>query len=620
MSGIVGILHLDGAPLDAGLLQRLVDFQKFRGPDAQQLWISGHIGLGHTLLKTSDESTDECQPFHLGDNTRIVADARVDGRSELVAKLTAAGQNAPSDATDAELILRSYGAWGEACLEHLLGDFAFAIWDEPKQKLFCARDQMGVKPFYYANIGSLLVFSNTLDCVRQHPAVSDRLNDLAIADFLLFEVNQDAATTAFADIRRLPAAHSLRCERAALSNRRYWTLSVTEPVRFQRESEYIEQFHVLLGHAVADRLRTKSAGILMSGGLDSTTVAATARRILAENGNQNGLFAETVVLDELAPDSERHYAGLAASALNIPIEFRQAGDCRLFADTADPEFRTPQPSHYVWPDQTSYMLRQITRRSRVALTGDGSDPALSSRITAHFSQLVRRKQFTRAANDAVRYFFSEGRLSRLYLRTRWQMLMNSTNPFHSYPAWLSEELQKEWSLRDRWRVYTLPDRRTILRRERDIAAVRPEAFVTITHIGWQDLFESFDPGTTRIPVEIRHPFFDLRLVSFLLALPRLPWCSDKQLLRRSALGILPDAVRLRRKSPLRHDPVVALLQKQGSAWVDRFEPIPELGRYVRRDRIPPASGEQKPGLAWVNLRPLSLNFWLRNNGKSSTMR
>ncbi len=620
MSGIVGILHLDGAPVDAELMQRLVDFQKFRGPDAQRLWISGHIGLGHTLLKTSDELTDECQPFHLGDNIWIATDARVDGRSDLVAKLTAAGQKAPSDATDAELILRSYRAWDEACLERLLGDFAFSIWDGPKQKLFCARDQMGVKPFYYANIGSLLVFSNTLDCVRQHPAVSDRLNDLAIADFLLFDINQDAATTSYSDIRRLPAAHSLRCERGAISIRRYWTLSVTEPVRFRRESEYIEQFHTLLRQAVADRLRTKSAGILMSGGLDSTTVAATARRVLAASGYDNGLFAETVVLDELTPDEERHYASLVADALNIPIEFKQAGDCRIFADTADPEFRTPQPAHYAWPDHTSYLLRQVTKKSRVALSGDGSDPALSSRITAHFAQLVRRKQFTRAANDAVRYFFSEGRLSRLYLRTRWRMLMNSTNPFHSYPAWLSEELQKECSLGDRWRVYTLPDRRTALRREREIVALRPEAIVTMTHVGWQDLFESFDPGTTRVPVEIRHPFFDLRLAGFLLALPRLPWCSDKQLLRRSAVGILPGAVRLRRKSPLRRDPVVGLLQKSESAWVDRFEPIAELGRYVCRDRIPPALGERNSGLAWINLRPLSLNFWLRNNGKSSSMR
>jgi asparagine synthase (glutamine-hydrolysing) len=618
VSGIVGILNVDGTPVDRQVLERLVEFQKFRGPDAQHLWIDGNIGLAHALLRTTDDSPRECQPFQLGDDIWIAADARVDGRADLVAKLTAASES-PSPgspyANDAELILRSYQAWGPACVDHLLGDFAFAIWDGKNQRLFCARDHMGVKPFYYAQIGSVLVFSNTLDCVRRHPAVSNRLNDLAIADFLLFDINQDAATTAFADVRRLPAAHSLVCERGNVSVQRYWTLSVTEPVQFKHESEYIERFRELLDQAVADRLRTKSAGILMSGGLDSTTVAAAAKRILAANGDGDGLFAHTVVLDGLTPDDERYYANLVANALKIPIEFKEAGHCRLFDGADNPEFRTPQPTHYAWPDQTRDPLRQISARTRITLTGDGSDPGLSSRITAHFRQLVRKKQFARAANDARRYLCSEGRLSRLYLRARWRLLVNSTNPFNSYPAWLSEELQKQYSLRDRWKACTFPDRRTALRQERDIAAVRPEAFVSMTHVGWQDLFESSDPGATRIAVEIRHPFFDLRVITFLLGLARLPWCSDKELLRRAARGVLPEAVRLRRKSPLHHDPVVALLQKPESAWVDRFEPVPDLQRYVCRDRIPPALGERSPGSAWVNLRPLSLNFWLRNGQK-----
>ncbi|HXU19577.1 MAG TPA: asparagine synthase-related protein [Verrucomicrobiae bacterium] len=611
MSGIVGILHLDGAPVDAELLQRLVDFQKFRGPDAQQIWISGPIGLGHTLLKTNDEPVHECQPFHLGDDIWIAADARVDGRSDLAAKLTAAGQKHPPDATDAELILRSYRAWGEACLEHLLGDFAFAIWDGREQKLFCARDQMGVKPFYYANIGSLLVFSNTLDCVRQHPAVSDRLNDLAIADFLLFETNQDAATTAFADIRRLPAAHSLRCDRGAVSIRRYWTLSVTEQIRFKQDAECIERFRVLLDQAVADRLRTKSAGILMSGGLDSTTVAATARRILTASGNDNGLFAETVVLDELTPDNERHYATLAANALKIPIRFQTADHCGLFKGAENPEYRPPFPEHSAWPDQTRDLLREIGARSRIALTGSGSDPGLSSRITVHFRQLLRKRRYVRAASDAVRYLSAEGRFSRLYLRARWRLLVSSTNAFSSYPNWLNEDFQREWNLEERWKAYGVSDRATQLRTESNVNAFRPEALTSMIHVSWQDLFETLDPSATRVPIEVRHPFFDLRVVTFLLGLPRLPWCCDKELLRQAGRGILPEAVRIRRKSPVENDPIVALLQKSESAWVDRFEPVPELGRYICQHRIPPVWMEKSSGTAWINLKPLSLNFWLR---------
>src|ERR1700681_745879 len=127
---------------------------------------------------------------------------------------------------------------------------------------------------------------------------------------------------------------------------------------------------------------------------------------------------------------------------------------------------------------------------------------------------------------------------------------------------------------------------------------------------WPKIFELQDAGVTRIPVEVRHPIFDLRLVNFLLALPRLPWCSDKELLREAARGILPDSVRLRRKSPLVADPFIALLNRPEAAWVDEFEPLPELERYVVRNRIPATLwGDSRA--AWVNLRPLSLNFWLR---------
>jgi asparagine synthase (glutamine-hydrolysing) len=129
---------------------------------------------------------------------------------------------------------------------------------------------------------------------------------------------------------------------------------------------------------------------------------------------------------------------------------------------------------------------------------------------------------------------------------------------------------------------------------------------------WPNLFEGYDSGVTRVSVEVRHPFFDLRLVDFLLALPVLPWCSDKELLREAARGILPDAVRLRRKSPLLADPLIALLQRPESAWVDSFEAVPELGQFVERSLIPKVFGEKDVWTAWIHLRPLSLNFWLRS--------
>src|SRR5881396_678940 len=194
MSGIVGILNFDGAPIDRALLRRMTDFMTFRGPDEQQVWVDGNVGFGHTLLRTTFESEHEHQPFTLDGRTWIVADARVDAQADLIAKLAARGEEVKRGITDVELLLRAHHVWGEDCVDHLLGDFAFAIWDGPKRRLFCARDHLGVKPFFYAHLGATVIFSNTLDCIRRHPAISDKLNDPAIADFLLFDLNQNPAT------------------------------------------------------------------------------------------------------------------------------------------------------------------------------------------------------------------------------------------------------------------------------------------------------------------------------------------------------------------------------------------------------------------------------------------
>ena len=211
MSGICGIVNLDGAPVDRQLLQKMTALIAFRGPDAQNVWVDGRVGFGHTMLHTTLESEREQQPCSLDGNVWITADARIDGRTELKRTLEAQGRTELPNATDVELILHAYHAWGEDCVKYLIGDFAFAIWDSRQQRLFCARDHFGVKPFFYALMGQCLIFSNTLNCLRGHPAVSDSLNDLAVADFLLFEMNQDPGTTVFADIQRLPPAQRLRC-------------------------------------------------------------------------------------------------------------------------------------------------------------------------------------------------------------------------------------------------------------------------------------------------------------------------------------------------------------------------------------------------------------------------
>ncbi len=151
--------------------------------------------------------------------------------------------------------------------------------------------------------------------------MSDRLNDLAIADFLLFDLNQDPATTSFADIQRIPPAHAATWSAAGMQLRRYWTLPIDEPIYFRRDDDYVDRFKELLDQAVDDRLRTKKIGVFMSGGLDSPTLAATACKILRSRSADSEVRAFTTVIDGF-DGNERHYAGMVAEHLGIPIHFQ----------------------------------------------------------------------------------------------------------------------------------------------------------------------------------------------------------------------------------------------------------------------------------------------------------
>jgi asparagine synthase (glutamine-hydrolysing) len=620
MSGIVGILHFDGAPVDRHLLEQMTGFMASRGPDAQEIWTDHNVGFGHALLKTTDESEHERQSFTLDGRLWIVADARVDARRELIPQLRTHGhENLSAQATDVELILCAYLTWGENCAEHLLGDFAFAIWDRPQQRLFCARDQLGVKPFFYAHIGRRLVFSSSLDCIRQHPSVSDRLNDLAIADFLLFDLNQDLATTSFADIQRLPPAHSAKWSARKQELSRYWTLPVDEPLYFSQADDYVNRFQELLEQAVDDRLRTKKVGIMMSGGLDSPTLAATACKIFRRgpsdleipNSKKPGfekndceVRAFTTVLDGVMDSNERYYAGMVAEHLHIPIHFFDRSEKLIDPDWEEAAARTPEPVL----DTTNLVLerqehREMAAYSRVSFYGEGPDNALRPEWQAYLSYLVRKRQFARLAKSACELVIRSRRIPFLGRLTRaLKTGMRTQSESSRFPVWLNQDFVSRLKLGERWeeieRSWTAPCPHPW----------RPDAYRSFTGPLWDRLFAQSDADVTGAAAEIRHPFVDLRLLRYMLAIPVVPWCEQKYLLRRAMRKALPAEVLRRPKTPATCDPLWQGLRSRGMATL---LPAPELGRYVDFIRVP-AEVDQDMMIFWINLRARALNYWLRN--------
>jgi asparagine synthase (glutamine-hydrolysing) len=173
-----------------------------------------------------------------------------------------------------------------------------------------------------------------------------------------------------------------------------------------------------------------------------------------------------------------------------------------------------------------------------------------------------------------------------------------------FPDWLNSTFADRNQLRARWEEVNRRD-------EPNGHWLRPEAHARLATAPWAWYFESTDPGVTRIPIEIRYPFLDLRLVDYLLAIPPIPWCVDKHLLRTAMRGVLPDPVRTRKKAPLAGDPVGAALSASGGEWLDRWEPVPALAHWVNRTAVPAVRTGQGWANSSIHLRPLCLNLWLK---------
>lgn len=604
MSGIIGIAQFDGSPLEPSLLGRLVDSLAFRGPDHQQIWTKHNVGLGHTLFKTTEESEYDSQPLTLDGRTWIVADARIDARRDLVTALKAAGLHvSQSNWTDAELILRAYKVWGIDCVQHLLGDFAFGIWDDARQLLFCARDHMGVKPFYYSQVGTCVIFSNTLDCIRRHPFVSDKLNDLAIADFLLFGFNQDSTTTSFAEIQRLPPAHRAMWSQGALHLDRYWSMPIDEPLFYNRPDDYTGHFRDLLRKCVADRLRTNRAWIFMSGGIDSPTLAVAARDLLRGLSPTFQLRALTQV-DSFVPD-ECHYATLVANRLGIPIDYRHWAEMTE-SDWEQVPFSLPEPNleACLIPSERRFWS-QIQGYSRVFLYGEGPDNALILDWQPYVMYLLRRKKYGLLARNVLSTILSEksppfwGRLSRRIKINHYA----ADNVRPAYPDWLNPQLESRLQLRERWH--------TAKRALEPYHPIRPKGYASLQIPRWQTMFEGFDFSVSKASFEVRHPFADIRMLRFLLAVPPLPWCRGKYLLRKSMDSSLPKEILRRRKTT----PQMSLFRRfLANLCQAPFLPTSEIREFVNVERFLPSA---TPDNAESNLGVRSLNHWLQNSYPSS---
>ena len=283
MCGICGVLTTNRTQVSRERLERMADSIRHRGPDDSGVWIGGSagltVGLAHRRLSIIDLSTAGHQPMTNEDGSMwLTYNGEVYNHADLRAELEPAGHTYHSH-TDSETIIHAFEEWGDRAVERFRGMFAFALWDQARRRLVLVRDRLGIKPLYYAETPEGLVFASEVKAILASGLVATAVADGALSEYLAFGYLAGEGTM-FRGIRKLPPGHALTWEDGRISVTSYWELRFA-PADRTPEPELVRGFADLFQQSVKLRLMSDvPLGVFLSGGLDSSAIAAVTSRLV----------------------------------------------------------------------------------------------------------------------------------------------------------------------------------------------------------------------------------------------------------------------------------------------------------------------------------------------------
>jgi asparagine synthase (glutamine-hydrolysing) len=532
------IFNVDGRPVDLRRLGAVAH-------DFESLEPAGPVAFVCSKAEFPSGTGEAIGIQGLGGQYRIVGRVRLDGRDELRPLLPSHPRVPPGEVSDLELCLCAYAAWGDAFLERLAGDFCFVLWDGPRRQLICVRDQLGIRSLFHAEAAGTWFVSDSLDWIAAQTTVSRDLDDTWIADFLTVGHSLESERTVYRQVRRLAPAHALTISASGAAVRRYWRLEIGDPLHYRDRRQYTEGFVDLMSKSIADRLPAGKVGIAMSGGLDSTTLAACAVNV---TGDASRVVAECLDFERFASARERHFSSRAANFLGIELRHRQGDDLVYDAQWWTRSISTPEPSDLITTahfDRT--VVRERAARASVWFYGEGPDNALTFERNDYLAWLAGRRDWRRVAEAGLFYLRAKG------FAGWWETLRRHTRRRQAddesivVPPWIEPSLAHRLDLPRR------------LAGEMHSAAVgenppprhpwRPRAVAQFNDPIWPAVFADYEFEESLGPLALRHPFLDLRVLRFMLSVPTLPWAREKLLLREAMRGHLPAEVLARRKTP-----------------------------------------------------------------------
>jgi asparagine synthase (glutamine-hydrolysing) len=375
MCGITGIFHVDGRPVSIGVLRRMTDVVRHRGPDGEGFWTDSFVGFGHRRLSIIDLSPLGHQPMQTEDGSLVLTyNGEIYNFQNLRGELEARGHRFRSQC-DTEVVLRAYQEWGPACVRRFNGMFAFAIWDRTAHRLFLARDRYGVKPLYYYYKNGTFLFGSEIKSIIQHPEVSVDVSIEALNEYFSFQ-NVFTDLTLFEGVKLLPAAHTLTLtlgNAGSLQACRYWDYDFREEEERGSVDDYVQELDRLFEQAVGRQLLSDvEVGAYLSGGMDSGAVTCVAAQTFPNLKTFTcGFDLSSASGLELSFDERRKAEFLSGRYGTEHYEVvLKAGDMervmpKLMWHLEDPRVGQSYPNFYV--------SRLASRFVKVALSGAGGD-------------------------------------------------------------------------------------------------------------------------------------------------------------------------------------------------------------------------------------------------------
>jgi asparagine synthase (glutamine-hydrolysing) len=498
-----------------------------RGPDGEGAYISGKIDLVHRRLAIIDLSEDARQPMANEDGSlRIVFNGEIYNYFELRDELSTAGHRFRSK-SDTEVILHAYEEWGTDCLGHFNGMWAFAIWNEKKQELFCARDRFGIKPFYYTCVNGEFLFASEIKALLAHPDTGKKPDDEMVSTYLAWGVQDHSGRTMFDGISQLLPAHALIVSTEGIQPPFcYWTIAVNPAIRSQMPgAEKGARILSLLCDATRIHLRSDVAvGTCLSGGIDSSTLTVIINNLIRKDapacvGARQKTFS--IVFADKRFDESRYIDEIVSSTGVDAYRAEPSAD-NLWDDIGRLVYMQDEPFGSLSIYAQYCVMRIASGQVKVVLDGQGADELFAGYLAyqgSYIRGLLRTFRIGSAAREIIgslrhHHGFFTSALRQIRVRKqRRQLLKNPPPPVDRYRGTLDQVLQQE-----------------------------------LMSTNLPALLHYEDRNSMAFSIEARVPYLDFRFVEYVASLPldqKIHNGVTKVLLRAAIRGLVPESVRCR---------------------------------------------------------------------------